>query len=228
MEDLSQEPLRFFRAAGLDDSNIDARTLDNTWAILKSDHWHRTHSKGAPFLWLRRTLWEWGEQWKLNEEWCLKAAFDTLLDWAYDSERASELSWSLMIYAGGYVVSPISGEDTFSFENQGWQLTTYRTRKEYEDFIRAAFEAALKAYCDRIEEAAPLHGYVEVPPLKHSGKPELPFEWLVRYRVQRWSINKISNHYYPNSENRRHIREGINEAASLVGFPLYDFRLGNQ
>ncbi|HEY0169868.1 MAG TPA: hypothetical protein VGB98_02360 [Pyrinomonadaceae bacterium] len=224
MEDLSREPVRFFHGAGLDATNIDARTLVNTWAILASDRWH-LHSN-APFLWFRRKLWAWGEQWKLNEDWCLKAAFDTLLDWAHDPEHASELSWSLMIHASGYVVRPIPGEDRFTFEHQGWQLTIYRTRKEYEDFIRAAFETALKSYCDQIEQAAPLHGYVEVPPLKHSRKPELPFEWLVRYRVQEWSINKISNHYYPNSENRRHIREGINEAASLVGFPLYEFTNG--
>ncbi len=221
LEDLNQEPMRFFRNAGLDHPNIDARTFINIWAKLASEHWYLNRSDGAPFLWFRRKLWEWGERWRLNEEWCLKAAFHTLIDWAHDSELASELSWSLMIYSGGYVASIIPGEDKFSFEHDGWQLTIHRTRKKYEDFVRAAFEAALKAYCDQIEEAAPQYGYVEIPPLKFSRKPHLPFEWLVRYRVQGWTLYKINKEYYPNfrTDNRARIKKGIDEVAALIGFP---------
>jgi hypothetical protein len=223
LEDLSQEPMRFFREAGLGQPDIDARTFSNIWAKLASERWHRSSS--AAFVWLRRTLWEWGKRWKLSEEWCLKAAFHTLIDWMHDPELASELSWSLMIYSGGYVVRPIPNEDRFSFEHQGWQLTKYPTREKYEDVVRAAFDTALKAYCDYIEEAAPQDGYVAVPPLKFSKKPHLPFEWLVRQRAQGWTLYKINKKYYPNSrtDNRARIKQGINEVAALIGLPSSDF-----
>jgi hypothetical protein len=86
----------------------------------------------------------------------------------------------------------------------------------------AAFEDALKAYCDQIEEAAPEHGYVIVPPLGNSRKPHLPFEWLVRRRVQGWSLYRINKEYYPESStnNRKGIKRGINEVAALIGLPL--------
>lgn len=217
--------MRFFHNAGLDHPSIDARTYANVWARLKSEQWHQIRDDGAPFLWLRRKLWEWGERWKLNEEWCLKAAFETLTDWSNDAELAAELSWSLMIYSGGYVVRPIPGEDSFSFTHQGWRLTSFPMREKYERSAREAFEAALKIYCDGIEAVALEHGYVELPPLKFSRKPHLPFEWLVRYRVQGWTLYKINKEYYPKSStnNRARIKEGINEAAALIGFPPCEF-----
>lgn len=225
LEDLSREPLRFFRTAGLDQPNVSFRDYVGVWEHLKSEHWHQLRHSGAPLLWFRRKLWEWREHWKLNEEWCLKAAYHTLIDWVHDAELAAELSWSLMIHAGGYVATPIPGEDKFSFERRGWALTSYPAREQYEKYIRAEFEEALKAYCDGIEEAAPRYGYVIVPPLKFSRKPHLPFEWLVRFRVQGWTLYKINKEYYPKSsaDNRARIKEGINEAAAMIGFPPCDF-----
>jgi hypothetical protein len=221
--ELSQTPLQYFRQAGLDHPDIDARGYSHVWARLKSEHWPRINQ--TPLLWLRRILWDWGERWKLDEGWCLEAAFETLTDWSRDERLASERSWSIMIYAGGYVVSPIPGEDIFSFERHGWDLTRHSTRMRYEEFIRAEFEDALKAYCDQIEKAAPEYGYVEVSPPKHSLKPHLPVEWLVRYRVQGWKVKQINDHYYK-SDNRNTIRKGINEAAKALGFPSYDFAGG--
>jgi hypothetical protein len=220
LEDLSREPLRLFLNSGLGDPNIDARQFFDIWRRLKSESWHRFRDVRGPVLWFRQKLWEWGDRWKLNEEWCLDAAFHTLSDWAHDPESVSELSWSLMIYAGGYVITPIPSEDKFSFEHYGWELTKYPTREKFEELIRAAFEKALKAYCDRIEEEAPKYGYVIVPPPKFARKPHLPFEWLVRFKVQGWTLYKINKEYHPNSsaDNRARIKEGINYAAALVGF----------
>lgn len=225
LESLSQESMMMLRQARLDDPNIDPRTLNNIWVLLASEHWHLTRSYGAPFLWFRRKLWEWGERWKLNEEWCLKAAFLTLIDWAHDPEVAAERSWTLMIHAGGYVARPIPGEDTFSFKSSGWELTRHRTRKKYEQFIRVEFEKALKAYCDGIEGVALDYGYVKIPASKHPRKPHQRTEWLVRYRVQGWKVSEINAHYYK-SDNRNTIRKGINEAAATLGFPTYDFKGG--
>jgi hypothetical protein len=225
LEDLSREPLRFFLNAGLGHPTINVRLYFDIWRRLKSENWHRARDFRAPVLWFRRKLWDWADRWKLNEEWCLDAAFHTLSDWAHDPELASELSWSLMIYVGGYTITPIPGEDKFSFQNHGWELTRYPTRQSYEEFIRAAFEKSLKAYCDEIEKEAPRYGYVIVPPTKFSRKPHLPYEWLVRFRVQGWTLYKINKEYYPNSsaDNRARIKEGINEVAARIGFPPCEF-----
>ena len=224
MLDLSKDPLSLFRMAGLDRPDLDGRAYSHVWASLKSENWHLTND--VHLLWLRRKLWEWGERWKLGEEWCLEAAFQTLTDWSLDERLASELSWSMMIHSGGYIASIIPGEDKFSFEHVGWELTKYSTRQRYEQFIRAEFEKALKGYCDQIEELAPTYGYIKVHPPKHSRKPHLPIEWLVRYRVQEWKVKQINSHYYKNSDNRNTIRKGINEAAATLGFPTYDFAGG--
>jgi hypothetical protein len=224
LEDLGQEPMRLYLNAGLDNKKMYGSTRSRLWEMLKSQRW--AELIGDPRLFLfRQKLWEWGERWKLNHEWCLVVAFETLVDWTLHPELASELAWAFMIYSGGYVVRPIPGEDRFGFSYRGWHLPFYN-RKDYEQAIRESFEAELKNYCDRIEEAAPEHGYIELPSPKHTRKPHLPYEWLVRFRVQGWPINKINKKYYPNSDNRRHIREGINEAASLVGFPPYEFSSG--
>lgn len=230
LEDLSREPLRFFLNAGLGDPNINARLFYDIWFRLKSENWHGFRDFRAPVLWSRRKLWEWGDRWKLDEEWCLEGAFHTLSDWAHDPDSLERLSWSLMIYVGGYSIIPIPGEDKFSFEHHGWELTRHPTRQQFEELIRAALEKTLKDYCDRIEEEAPKYGYVIVPPSKFSRKPHLPYEWLVRYRVQGWTLYKINKEYYPNrkTDNRARIKEGIDEAAALIGFPLAEFPLINR
>jgi hypothetical protein len=142
LEDLSQEPLRFFRNTALANPNILGSVYLNTWELLKSEHWHQVRAFDAHLLWFRRNLWEWGQRWNLNEEWCLSAAFYTLIDWEYDPEPPAELSWSIMIYVGGYTVPIIPGEDKFSFEHRGWELTSHPTRKRYEEFIRKGINEA--------------------------------------------------------------------------------------
>lgn len=225
LEDLSQEPLSYFRNARLDELTLNAHLYFDIWESLKSENWHQNRAYGAPFLWFRQKLWDWGERWKLDEEWCLKAAYYTVTDWAHDAELNSKLPWSIMIRSGGYSWTPIPGENKFSFESRGWELTKHPTRQDYEEFIREEFEEALKTYCDDIEGAALSHGYVIVPPPKFARKPHLPYEWLVRFRVQGWTLYKINKEYHPNSsaDNRARIKEGINYAATLVGFPPCKF-----
>ncbi|MGA9996869.1 MAG: hypothetical protein WBP93_15735 [Pyrinomonadaceae bacterium] len=223
LEDLSREPMRFFQQAGWGDSNIQVWTYHEIWITLNFELWHRAND--PRFLQFRRVLWDWGARWGLEDEWCLKAAFDTLMNWSRDPDALSELAWSLMIHAGGYVATPIPASEGFSFECHGWDII-FIDRANFEESVRNIFEAELKVYCDRIEEVAPQLGYEATPSLKRKRKPLQFIEWFVRYKIQRWTLSEINRHYYPNSDNRNTIRKGINKAASLIGFPLYDFASG--
>lgn len=223
LEELSGEPLRFFIQAGWDNSNINAWTYHEIWINLNFELWHTVND--PRFIQFRRVLWEWGKRWSLDHEWCLKAAFETLTDWARYPDTVSELDWSLMIHAGGYVATPIPETESFSFGCSGWDII-FTDRANFEEDARLNFEAKLKEYCDRIEEAALLSGYEATPSLKRKRKPLQPIEWLVHYKVQQWKLSEINRYYYPASDNRNTIRKGINKAASLVGLPLYDFDAG--
>lgn len=223
LEELSNEPLRFFMQAGWGDINLQAWAYHQIWTNLNLELWHTVND--PRFIQFRRVLWEWGEHWRLNHEWCLKAAFDTLTDWARYPDTVSELAWSLMIHAGGYVATPIPETESFSFECSGWDII-FSERADFEKAIRLRFEAKLKEYCDQIEKAALLSGYEATPSLKHKRKPLQPIEWLVRYKVQQWNLSEINRYYYPTSDNRNTIRKGINKAASLIGLPLYYFDPG--
>jgi hypothetical protein len=216
LEELSGEPLRFFIQTGWGDPNIQAWTYHEIWTNLNFELWHTV--RDPRFIQFRRVLWEWGTRWGLDHEWCLKAGFETLTEWARYPDTVSELAWSLMIHAGGYVATPIPETESFSFEYSGWDII-FSERADFEEVVRRSFEAKLKEYCDRIEEVAPLLGYETTPSLKRKRKPLQPIEWLVRNKVQKWKLSEINRHYYPASDNRNTIRKGITKAASLVGFP---------
>src|SRR5947209_6829529 len=81
LKDLYQEPLRFFSNTRLANPNVPAYVHLDTWELLTSEHWHQVRDFGAPLLLFRQKLWDWGQRWKLDEEWCLRAAYHTLIDW---------------------------------------------------------------------------------------------------------------------------------------------------
>jgi hypothetical protein len=217
LKELSQEPLRFFREAGLDASGFLAAEQFNLWQRLTADDWEHQCNAEVSLTQFREALWAWGKRWQLTAGWCLKAGFDTLRDWTLVPESLEELSWAPSIGDYEWIGLSMPSEGPFSFQYPMWEFVLY-LREEYEKAARKAFEVALKAYCDRIAVEAPQWGYIPVPPRKHGRKAHLPLEWLVRRRVQDWQVYEINKHYYPKSDNRRHIKKAIEEAAALIGF----------
>lgn len=208
LQSLNQEPMRFFRLAG---SGTSAKLL--TWANLASENWHRVQD--ASFVLFRRKLWDWGEQWGLDAEWCLEAAFNALFDWTLDPESASELRWSASIHFtrwGPALVIP--GEDRFSFEHSGW-LVMNAQRKDFEKEVKKAFESTLKAYCDRIEEAASSLNYTQPP-----NKNELEhFKWLAYYQVKKMEYDEIKTHA-PMVGTVQGISKAIKQIANVIDMEL--------
>ncbi|PYS93972.1 MAG: hypothetical protein DMF64_03005 [Acidobacteria bacterium] len=215
LKKLSQEPLRFFRKAGLDAPGFLAPEQFDLWQKLTADDWESQCSEVSLHQ-FREALWAWGKHWKLTADWCLKAGFDTLRDWVLWPESLEELSWAPSIHTHEWLGLSLPSERQFSFQYPTWEFVLY-LREEYEEAARIAFEAALKAYCDRIAVEAPRWGYIPIPPRKRGRKAHLPIEWLVRSRVQGWKVYEINKLYYPNSDNRWHIKKAIEEAAALIG-----------
>lgn len=235
LKELGKEPLRSFLEldwtrlkpdwpcieSAEDSERKDLPDLGWIWIHLVAGDWERHPDERL--IQFRRDLWEWAERWKLSEDWCLRAALDSVAEWAIRTPRArSRPSWALSIHTLAVeTTSWVIGPD-FTFSHHGWDVL-WVNREEHEEGVRLKFEAALKEYCDKVEQLALSQGYEPVQGWSTKHKPNLPLEWLVRYRMQGWKISDINKHYYPNSDNRSAIRSGINEAAALVGFPPYSF-----
>jgi hypothetical protein len=237
LKELGEEPLRSFLeldwtrfkpdwpcVESAEDSELeDLPDLSWMWIHLVSADWERHPDEH--FIRFRRDLWGWAERWKLAEDWCLRAALDSVAEWAVRAPRARRRrSWSLSIHSlAAETTSSSSDIDRgFMFSHHGWDVL-WVNREGYEEGVRRKFEAALKAHCDAVEQNALSQGYEPVQGWSAKYKPNLPLEWLVRYRIQGWKIHAINKHYYPRSDNRNTIRNGINEVAALIGFPPYSF-----
>jgi hypothetical protein len=234
LKELGEEPLRSFceiePASFKPDWDCVESAEDNERKVLPDLHWLWIHfvssdweqHPDAHLVQFRRDLWSWAERWKLAEDWCLSAALESVAEWAIeppDNPPSQRRSWSPSIHSKQVEnTSPVIGSE-FTFSSHHYWDVIWVNRKDYEEGVRREFEAALKAHCDAVEQHALSQGYEPVQKWSAKHKPDLPLEWLVRYRIQNWRISDINKHYYPESDNRNTIRRGINEAAALIGLP---------
>lgn len=153
---------------------------------------------------LRVALVAWAERAHLLAPWVFEAAFETLESWR--SHGVSRpLSWRY------WFVNLRLGRREFCFSHPGWWVEQ-RRRSQAADDIRSAFEDALSAYLDRVEEVVEAGGWVQTP-----RKQEDHFERLVHYQVNGWSHARIGRHYHV---ARRTVGDGLEDTARLIGLSL--------
>jgi hypothetical protein len=102
----------------------------------------------------------------------------------------------------------------FTFEQERW-IPEIHTREKYAKDVREAFEDALKSYIREVEESAIAAGMVRTPAkYARGGRDEWThLEWVVRRRVQRWSMKKIAREY---SVSWKTAKSGVEAAEALL------------
>lgn len=180
--DLMGEPLALYRPlfeAALDrlppDSGLGWRWSDAvpTWSTFK----YATESHDPlEALRLRDLLLRWSHKWRLEDEWCLEAAVQTLAQWSAEGDNPVPRP---LYYLGAQMIEISFNEEElrFSFSHRGWfpTLETWETAKEW---IDDGYREALKKYKKRVERLSRDAGLVPVRQTRNRAGDHM--EWLVR------------------------------------------------
>jgi len=205
LADLGRQPLASFHALATELESSDYRT----WQALVLS----AEDEVPAALSLRDELLAWGHRYRLDADWCVDRALQTLRAWhrlPVESPLRSEWDHE----AVGYFLPASAGQRQFIFEHPGWQLTADgMTQSDAERTIRASFEIQLSEYFESMRalaHAADLERTPEKRRLVH-------FDWLVYYQVELWSQQEIAAEA---GVDRTTVRDALQTAARETGLTL--------
>lgn len=220
---LMGEPLDLFRAmvehiaAGLPSERRDPRTwlswdVNLSWSTFKhADEWQEARLPGS--LLLRDLLHEWAHEWRLEDDWCLDAAVETLLDAINygDARTARPLSYS----DRQMIDLPFTDEELrFTFEDDGW-TPTLEGWEQAAARMTQAFQQHLSAYQHRVEDLAHERGLTR--PKQSRYRKGDHYEWLARHVVKRDTFSGIAR---LSGAKRQAVRVAVKKRAKGIGLTL--------
>ncbi len=236
LDDLAGEPFQLYQQLAQQLAQDDDTPM-SVYVLIITDV-HPTSDWGPMFDPLHRRLRAWSRHWHLDADWCRHVALKTLYEWHEPPDKgllallqAGPLPPEPMGQPRGWaqaaipLVSPIRDEEMrFTFAHRGWQPMHY-TRDVAEQAIRAAFDAHLTRYLDRLECLAKERGLKPTP----EKRALTHFDWLALYQVKGWRPAKIADWYHEINEKGAEvsaIRMALQETARLIGLPLRPSRRG--
>jgi hypothetical protein len=174
---------------------------------------------------LRTALLHWAHKWRLEDDWCLEAAAETLADLSAAGDDAEPQA---LHYLGTPMIkSPFAKSDLrFEFSHGGWSptLTTWEDAAKSIDWH---FREAKKAYRERIEALCRERGLQPVRGTRVRTGDH--FEWVAQFQVDRALWTEIAD-----DETKRLKAQGkpgvtadavakaVREKARLIGLTLAD------
>jgi hypothetical protein len=157
-------------------------------------------------------LVKWAQPYHLDANWIIYRALLTLQHWG---ESGQVSGWQHAPRSGSLPL--LEGELHYQFRHLAWVPLMW-TRSHYEGMVRKAFEQHLTAYLDNLETAAIERGLKRTPEWRtRDQSPGRHFEWLVRWQVQRWTLQQIAN---PESVGRQTVRDALQNTAAAIDLPL--------
>ena len=176
---------------------------------------------------LRDLLLHWAHKWRLEEEWCLEAAAETLamLSAAGDAAEPQPLH-----YLGTPMTkSPFAESDLrFEFSSRGWSpaLTSWEDAQEAMD---ERYQDAKQAYRERIEALCRERGLPPVPGTRMRTGDH--FEWVARFQVGRETWTEIADVETERLHAERKpgvtgdaVAKAVREKADLLSLTLADVK----
>jgi hypothetical protein len=130
---------------------------------------------------LRALLLHWAHKWRLEDDWCLEAAAETL---AIFSAAGDTVEPEPLHYLGTRMIEiPFADSELrFAFSNRGWS-PTLTSWEDAEKFIDWHYGEVKKAYRERINALCRERGLQRVRKTRMRGGDH--FEWVARYQVGR-------------------------------------------
>ena len=138
---------------------------------------------------LRNLLLKWSRKWRLQDDWCLEAAAETLADFSAAGD-AAELQ--PLHYLGTPMIErPFTDCDLrFEFSSRGWS-PTLTSWKEAEALMDERYQDAKQAYRERIEALCRERGLQPVRGTRVRTGDH--FEWVARFQVGRELWTEIAD-----------------------------------
>ena len=230
--ELMDEPLALYRPifeAGLAGVPEDER---HSWRAFGAfPHWdtivYASERDPKELHELRAVLLDWAHKWRLEDDWCLEAAAETL---AYFSAAGDAAELQPLHYLGTPMIErPFTDRDLrFEFSSRGWS-PTLTSWKEAEESMDERYQDAKQAYRERIEALCRERGLQPVRGTKMRAGDH--FEWVARFQVGRELWTEIAD-----VETKRLKAEGkpgvtgdavakaVREKADLLGLTLADVK----
>jgi len=135
----------------------------------------------------------WAARFNLNENWLLEQALSTLNIWRQcPFMREEPLEWG--VYPGGSYWSPVpKGDIRLVFGCRGWDPVE-ESRATARERIEGVFQEYLAAYLGQMERLAEEREFKRSKEkrARSGADPLLHFKWLVRYQVQEWDYDEIT------------------------------------
>ena len=175
----------------------------------------------------REPLLLWCRRWHLEADWVIEAALDTLRLWESQPDTAA-LRGDWAYPDASYFTPTTFTTRRFAFMHPGWEPSAgLTTRDKAAENMRAAFEAKLSAYLDRLEGQAAAMGMERAPEKRN---PE-HFEWLAQYQAGGRSISELARMIPAKKSPERHadrstVKHAVKQCADLIGLPLRESRPG--
>lgn len=215
--ELMDEPLKLYRpmfnaavSRSPSQSGLGWRWWESapTWSTFK----FATESHDPPeALCLRDLLLRWSHKWRLEDDWCLEAAVETLAEWSAEGDDPEPRP---LYYLGTQMIEiPFNEEELrFSFSHRGWSptLETWETAKEW---IDDGYREALKEYKERVERLSRERGLVPVRQTKHRVGDHM--EWLARVVLDEDEYDRIAADH--GSITRQAVSKAVRMQAREIG-----------
>jgi len=154
----------------------------------------------------------WAKRWHLTDRWCMVLARDTARWYAKHPDAHGWEFQGQGIFVG-----------SFPFEIEPLQLgpfyhdPTWRSRRDFKEYVLTEVARAIDDYCDRIEAAALAAGLKRAPRKKGVGH----FDWLARYQVKGESFASIAKTAsYKFEGGRQTVRKAVVELAKYLELTL--------
>lgn len=220
--DLMGEPLDLFRPileqaiARLPAEHRDTwryRDVEPTWGWFKhADAWQEQHHPGS--LRLREYLLHWAHTWRLEDEWILETAVETLVHYSIDRDQPTLMPLHYSGHMMG-IADPFSDEEIgFTFDpDDGW-TASIESWAAAKDRLTASFNGALREYRQRVEAMYREEGFEPLSGTRSRGGDH--YEWLARHVVEREKFTEIARSTSTGVE-RQAVSPAVKDKAALIG-----------
>ena len=174
---------------------------------------------------LRALLLHWAHKWRLEDDWCLEAAAETLAIFSAAGDTAEP---EPLHYLGTRMIElPFTDSELrFEFSNRGWS-PTLTSWADAEQFIDWHFGEVKKAYRERIDALCRERGLQPVRGTKVRAGDH--FEWVARFQVGRELWTEIAEGETERLKAKGKpgvsadaVAKAVREKAQLLGLTLAD------